>query len=247
MIKKISVVLVLGLIGVSLWFLLTPSNMSDKTEIYLVTESRFILNEENESLKIHYFAKTEEYNLFSEDDIIYLHNEDETIKFIVELIEIKSFHNEMLLDEIFYGYEVLLTLPSITDCYYIDACYVSFDHNDRTYRFFIGELYVEYQQVIHNLPFQGLEGIKSDTPKLSQIIVNITDDVDISEMWIGPYDISFFMADDLLVCNLPEMTYLFWDTYVKIVTNDGVFYLPQFSYFINYELLSFGIFERYVI
>src|SRR5690606_4097871 len=107
--------------------------------------------------------------------------------------------------------------------------------------------YVEYQQVIHNLPFQGLEGIKSDTPKLSQIIVNITDDVDISEMWIGPYDISFFMADDLLVCNLPEMTYLFWDTYVKIVTNDGVFYLPQFSYFINYELLSFGIFERYVI
>src|SRR5690606_1584372 len=104
MIKKISVVLVLGLIGVSLWFLLTPSNMSDKTEIYLVTESRFILNKENESLKIHYFTRTEEYNLFSEDDIVYLHNEDETIKFIVELIEIKSFHNEMLLDELFYGY-----------------------------------------------------------------------------------------------------------------------------------------------
>lgn len=247
MIKRIAIVIVIFLIGFSLWFLFTLNTSNDKAEIYLLTESRFILNEMDESLKLHYFTKMKDTDLFSKEDTIYLHNEEETIKFMVELESIKTFHNEMLFDDLYYGYEVVLTLPSITDSYYIENCYITYSHKERSRRLFIGELYVEYQIEINNYSFQSLEGIKSDIPQISQIIVSIDSQSEILDVMVGPYQISHFISDNILVLNLAPMKYLFWDTYVKIITDEGEYYLPQFTYFRNYELLSFGFYERYVI
>ncbi len=246
MIKKLIIIGVVLLIGFSLWFMLTNHSNSEPTEIYLISESRFILNDQAETLKLHYFTNKKDFKLFEKDDIIYLHNDSEALKFFIDLIEIKSFHNEMLFDQLFYGYEVILSLPMIEDSYYLENCFISWNNRFETKRIFIGELYVEYVKDIINFPFQGLEGIKGDFPKLSQIIVNVNDSVEIYEVKIGSYDINYFASDGLLVLNIPEMTYLFYDTYVKIITNEGDTYLPQFVYFKNYELLSFSLYQRYV-
>lgn len=247
MIKKIVIVLVFLIICFGLWFVFSLKSNDGKTEVFMITESRYILNNQDERLKLHYFTKKNDYKLFSKDDLIYLHNKSETIKFLIDLIEIKSYHNEIFFEEIYYGYEMILTLPLITDSYYIEDCYISWNQSYQTRSMFIGELFVESNEDIRSFPFQGLEGIKGETPRLSQIIVNIKDDTEISNVTIGPHEIPYFVTDDLLVLNMPEITYLFWDTYVKISTTEGDFYLPQFVYFRNYELLRFGMFERYVI
>src|SRR5690554_651043 len=238
-------VVVIGLIML-LIYLYKPKTI-DKS-IYVITERHVILYEPNQSFGIKYFSETKD--ILTMDDIEggFIYNRDASIKFIAEITQIKKIHNERYLDKIHYGYELLLKLPDITDSYTMENLFLNLILKENSLELFAGSLTVEYPEANDNyIDWYGLEGIKSNGPTLSQIIVDLKHEVPIMNVWIGTTEVESFYGLNSLIINVDDSNYVFMTTFVKILTENGVTYLPNFTYFINYELMDSGLHQHYII
>lgn len=216
--------------------------------IKVISESHYILYEPTQKIKVKFF--TINRDLIQAYDIFggFIENEDASIKFIADTIEVHKVHNEYYLDELYYGYELHLKLPEITDSYYLESFYLKLYIQDKVYSFFAGSLYVEYPIDNENyIEWYGLEGIKDDGPQLFQILVDLKHVDIIDSIQIGPNMVDFFMGINNLVIQVEPNSFVFTSTFVRINTHLGVTYLPNFTYFMNYELLSSGLYVTYRI
>ncbi len=217
-------------------------------EVLFLSQSNYILYEKDCQLSFIYFTNDPNYELIDEYSAGFIENEDQSLKFIVDQISQVKIHNEMFRGQTYYGYKIYVNLPDITGSYYMEKLYLKLDTHGQSYHFFAGELFVEYQTGYDKLiPWTGLEGIKKTSPQLSQIIVDVSDYVQIDAVYIGPYLVTYFYGNNELIIHAPEDTYLFNETYVKIVTDMGITYLPQFNYFSNYQLLISGYYSKHLI
>jgi hypothetical protein len=216
--------------------------------IKVISESHYILYDNAQKIKIKFFTISRE--LIQEDNIFggFIENEDASIKFIADTIEVVKIHNEYYLDAVYYGYELHLKLPDITDSYYLESFYLKLNIQDKVYSFFAGSLYVEYPVDNENfIEWYGLEGIKDDGPQLFQILVDLKYLDVIDDIQIGPNMVDFFIGVNNLVIQVEPNPYVFSSTFVRINTHLGVTYLPNFTYFMNYELLNSGLYVTYRI
>lgn len=217
-------------------------------EIRVITESHYVLYAQDLTVGVKYFSKTKD--VLNVSDILggFIYNSDESIKFIIEDISIKKIHDERYIDDLYYGYELHFKLPDITDSYFLESMYLKLSIKDHNYEFFVGSLFVEYpKEADMYVNWYGIEGIKDIGPRLSQIIVDIYDTSPIDAIYIGSTQVDYFMGVDNIVINVKPNAYVFMTTFVKISTDLGVTYLPNFTYFMNYELLSSGLHYNYVI
>lgn len=216
--------------------------------IKVISESHYILYDNAQKIKVKFF--TVKRDLIQGEDILggFIQNDDASIKFMIDTIEVVKIHNESYLNEVYYGYELHINLPEITDTYYLESLYLKLNIQDKVYSFFAGSLYVEYPQINENyIEWYGLEGIKDDGPQLFQILVDLKQQDLIEEIQIGPNIVDFFIGLNNLVIEVEPNPYVFSSTFVKINTYLGVTYLPNFTYFMNYELLSSGLYVTYRI
>lgn len=216
--------------------------------IKVISESHYILYDDAQKVKVKFFTLSKD--LIQSHDISggFIQNEDASIKFIADTILVLKIHNEHYLDETYYGYELQFLLPEITDSYYLESFYLKVNIKDKVYSFFAGSLYVEYPENNENyIEWYGLEGIKDDGPKLFQILVDLKHLDLIDDIQIGPDVVDFFLGLNNLVIQVKPNPYVFTSTFVKINTYLGVTYLPNFTYFMNYELLSSGLYVTYRI
>jgi len=238
-------IIAVGLIML-LIYLYKPDN--DGKSIYVISERHVILYEPNQTFGIKYFSETKDILTIDDIEGGFMYNSDASIKFIAEIIHIKKIHNERYLDKLHYGYELLLKLPDITDSYTIDNLFLNLILIESSYEFFVGSLSVEYPEEGDNyIGWHGLEGIKSSGPTLSQIIVDLKHEIPIIKVWIGENEVESFYGVNSLIINVDHSNYVFMTTFVKILTENGVTYLPNFTYFMNYELLNSGLHHNYII
>ena len=80
-----------------------------------------------------------------------------------------------------------------------------------------------------------------------QIIVDVSLRTEIDSIYVGPDETPFHLGLDNIIIQVLSNDYLFNTTFVKIITSEGITYLPNFSYFVNYELLSARLHHNYVI
>ena len=238
-------VVVIGLIML-LIYLYKPKTI-DKS-IYVITERHVILYEPNQSFGIKYFSETEDILTMEDIEGGFIYNSDASIKFIAEISGIKKIHNERYLDKLHYGYELLIKLPDITDSYTMESLFLNLTLKESNYELFAGSLTVEYPEPHDNyIDWYGLEGIKNHGPTLSQIIVDLKHKVPIIKVTIGTSEVESFYGLNSLIINVDDSNYVFMTTFVKILTENGVTYLPNFTYFINYELMDSGLHQHYII
>lgn len=244
--KYILFSIIMAILVTTLIILYLPKKALD--EIYIIKESHYVLYDDEKTIGVKYFSKTK--NIINKDDIDggFIYNSDQSIKFMLETIDIKKIHDEHYLDSMYYGYELIFKLPEITDSYFIEDFNIKLTINSNPYEFFVGSLYVEYpEENSKYVDWYGIEGIKEHLPRLSQILVDVHTMVTIDEIYVGPYRSDFFTGLDNIVINLDANMYVFTTTFVKIYTELGVTYLPNFTYFMNYELLSSGMHQNYII
>jgi hypothetical protein len=248
MIKKIIWISVIVLVIFAVWFLISSLFRSNKTELYILQETHMILYDEEAQLTVHYFTNHEDFKFIDSDTVVFLQNDDSTFKFPIDYIHVKPYHNEVYFDTLYYGYELSFKLPELTGNYHLNKAYLYFERDNKQVRYSLGELYVEYLEDYHMYPFTSLEGIKKNTPHLSQIIVDSNNIMSPYKVYIGPYEASFFHSDEMLVVNIPTVIrYLFSNTYVKVLIDNETYIVPQFNYFRNYEQLESGFVEKYTI
>lgn len=238
-------IIAVGLIML-LIYLYKPDN--DGKSIYVISERHVILYEPNQTFGIKYFSETKDILTIDDIEGGFIYNSDASIKFIAEIIHIKKIHNERYLDKLHYGYELLLKLPDITDSYTMENLFLNLILKESRFELFAGSLTVEYPEANDNyIDWYGLEGIKSNGPTLSQIIVDLKHEVPIMNVWIGTTEVESFYGLNSLIINVDDSNYVFMTTFVKILTENGVTYLPNFTYFINYELMDSGLHQHYII
>lgn len=217
-------------------------------EIYVISESHYILYESDMMVDIKYFSTTKDILNIENISSAFIYNSDQTIKFQIETLEIKKIHDERYLDALHYGYALQLKLPEITDSYYMESLYIKIDLTDKNYEFFAGSLYVEYPLDNANyIQWYGIEGIKDNLPRLSQILIDVHTSVQVEAAYVGPWLTTHFLGSGNIVLNIAPNDYVFTTTFVKIHTSLGITYLPNFSYFVSYELLNAGLHHNYVI
>ncbi len=245
--KVISWIVILGITGVLIFFIFRPKK--EEKEFLVLTESQYILYDEDEKLVVTYFTNDLKFKLVNSSTGGFLSNDDESIKFIIEDISLKEIHSEVYKNKKYFGYEIHISLPNLNDSYYLEKAYLKLVTNSNTYNLFIGEVFVKYANDLSNFKSLGLEGIKRETGKLYQILVNLENTDNIEDIYIGDYLCDYFIYDDkLLVIEVPlEIKYLFFKTYVQINLSDNTIYLPYFKYIIEYELLKSGYFQKYLI
>lgn len=218
------------------------------TEVIFLNQSHYILYDVDSEVSMIYFTNDPDYHLINKYSAGFIENEDLSIRFIIDQFKQTKIHNENYQDITYFGYKITFSLPDITDSYYMEKLYLNLDTNGKEYRFFAGELFVEYHDFYEKIiPWTGLEGIKKESPQLSQIVIDVNEKVDINEVFIGPHQVTFFYGDSVLIIDAPDDTYIFYDTYVKIETELGVTYIPQFNYFSNYQLLHSGFYIKLLI
>src|SRR5690554_65391 len=238
-------VITLGLIGL-LIYLYLPDKPVD--EILVISESHYILYEPDMTIGIKFFSSRKQLIKKTDIDGGFIQNGDQSLKFLLVDLNIEKIHDERFLDTLYFGYELQFKLPEITDSYYMEELFLRLKIKGEYYELFGGSLYVEYPEMNDKyLDWFGIEGIKKDVPKLFQILVDVYDVIPIEKIVVGPENADFFIGSDNIVIQIPENKYVFTTTFVKIYTDFGVTYLPNFEYFINYELLSSGFYKGYVI
>ncbi|WP_025724661.1 hypothetical protein [Acholeplasma granularum] len=244
--KYIVFFIVIGILTTILVFMLMPKK--DPTKLIFIKQNHYILYDNEEKIRIKYFTRTKEYDLSSQINSGFIQNNDESYKFLIESLMIEKMHDEVYLGDLYYGYEMLINLPNVSDSYYLENFIINLKINDKKYRFDVGSLYVEYPEYNDNyIKWYGLEGIKNNSVQLSQIIVDINEDTPILNILLADQLLDYFMLDQSIIINMNEHFELFNRTYIKIITLDGITYLPNFTYFNNYELLSHTKGSSYVI
>lgn len=236
--------LVIVIVGILLW---RKEDQTESVDLIFLTESHYILYDEDQYLDIDFYSNRQEINLMDDALTCFIHNEDESIKFMIEDILLKSIHSEQFEEKTFYGYRLKLKLPQINDSYYIDKLYVKIDNLWINESFYAGELFVKYKQnETNDFKWSGLEGIKNNSVQLKQIVIDVLSEVDI-QVFIGPHELSFTYYQNQLIIQVDMYRYLMHQTYVEIITNEGSTYLPYFNYFMHYEMLKTGMFRRYTL
>jgi len=238
-------IIMISLVGILIYLNLPKKGLD---EILVVPESHYILYEQDKTISMKYFSTKKD--ILDERMILstFIYNADETIKFQIEAVYIDTYHNEQYQDKTYYGYELILTLPEIDATYLMDKLYIKINYNHDIYEFFAGTLYVEYpEQQANYIHWYGIEGIKDDLPRLFQIIVDVSLRTEIDSIYVGPDETPFHLGLDNIIIQVLSNDYLFNTTFVKIITSEGITYLPNFSYFVNYELLSARLHHNYVI
>lgn len=244
--KYVYLISILIILAVILTFIFQPKKPT--REVLFLNETHYILNDGTTPLNFTYFTNDKDFLLIEEDSYGFIENEDKTFKFIAEDLKISEIHTEIYRKQTFYGYQISIKLPDINGTYHFEKLYFKLYSFGNDYHFFVGELYVEYpMEDFKDLKWIGLEGIKASTPKLKQILIDVQSEVLINEIHIGPHLVDYYYMDKLLVINVPEELYIFHSTYIKIIIGNQVSYLPNFKYFINYELLSSGYHQKYLI
>jgi hypothetical protein len=215
-------------------------------QILIVKEAHYMLYEPDIKLTIRFFQTNSTYQLDAHFTSGFIQNASESIKFIVDDIKINKIHDEMYLDKRYYGYKMELKLPDITGSYEFEELILKLKLDDLYYTFEAGSLYVEYPEANDKFfNWRALEGIKKETPQLSQILIDFIDSAPIEKVMIGKHELDYFIMDNQLVIQMMSQSYLFSKTYIKVYTSDGITYLPNFEYFMNYELLENGVFKPY--
>lgn len=245
--KYLFIIFSVVVIIVGLLILFKPKEF--ERDFLVLSESHFILNDSTNQLTISYFTNDNKFKLVDDNTSGFIQNEDETIKFMIENIKENSSYTEKYKNQKYYGYEIKIDLPQIDDTFYIEKAYIKLTTKTKKYNLFIGELFIIYEDEINYYKFSGLEGLKREVGKLSQILVNINEIDNIDGIYLGPYQCDYFIYDDkLLVININEkIKYLLFETTVKIIINNNNYYLPYFKYFYDYELLKSGNFQKYLI
>jgi len=216
--------------------------------IKVISESHYILYDKTQKIKVKFFTTSRD--LIQTHDISggFIQNEDASIKFIADTINVVKIHNEHYFGDTYYGYELHIELPEITDSYYMESFNLKLNIQDKVYSLFAGSLYVEYPETNENyIEWYGIEGIKDEGPQLYQILVDLKQLDIIESIQIGPHSVDFFLGLNNLVIQVEPNPYVFTSTFVKINTYLGITYLPNFTYFMNYELLSSGLYVTYRI
>jgi len=218
---------------------------NDNFELYFIQESQYLLNDGKTSLKIEYFTSDESFKLLEPDDVCFLTNENEDIKFITNVITDRSIHQEYYKNKLFYGREVNIELPKIDTSIKFDKLYFHFKYQGQKHKVFVGSLYIEYSNEISKNIIKSLEGIKHDNfPRLKQIIVELNDEYQIDEIVIGDTICSYYQVDKTLVIHFFDEPYVCHTAYLKIIICNEVYYVGNFKFFYNYELLNSGSIQK---
>lgn len=230
-----------------LMFVINTYKKQEDTYVYVITESHYVLTDLTNKMAFTYFTNNKNFSFIDENTYGIMINEDDTIRFPIDSFEVEDTHDEYLNGELLYGFKIWFQLPEITTSYYFKEFYLKFISIDKKVQIYLGDLYVEYEETSNQFfKWNKLNGTKKDTPQISQILVGVPYEQAIEEIYIGPHRVDYFYADKQLVIKAPDDVFVFLNTYVKVVTEEGITYLPQMPYIINYELLSKGLYHKYM-
>ncbi|WP_232034472.1 hypothetical protein [Acholeplasma hippikon] len=221
-------------------------------EFYVVEESHYYLKDsisDDTQGSMLYFTNDEDFHLVVPGMMVFIYNEEKTMRFMVDDVYEKDVHGEYKDGQLFYGRRVYFTLPHTNLTYTMDKMYIEFSTLfDGTYIFNAGSLHVEFKEELPFYKYRSLEGTKKELePTLDEILVGIWDKGEIDHIYVGPYEAPYYIKDNIIHIVMPEEIHMLSQTFVLFEVEGKTFHISNFKYFWNYEILTFGIYTKYEI
>lgn len=245
--KKILLYITLGL---SLTLLvLIMLTMKDKHigKILTVSTEHLYLFDEEGTMRFMFFIN-QDHPITSKNsiDLLYLHNDEETEKIPLNVIDIKKSHEERYLNERYMAYEVLTDMPYMGSDYDIKDAYLTIRLvSEDAYTLYIGFVSILHHETeTSHITWDNLYGLKKEGQNLSRLhqidlhYSELSENIDNVE--IGSLsDVTFVVEDERVKIDISEAPFLLYHCPIKIMYSNGdIEYIDGFTYFKDYEILK---------
>lgn len=168
---------------------------------------------------------------------------DSSKSMTLNLVEVSYSHSEYFMQETYYSYNLVFSIPNLTSNYEISEAYLELTLlNNAKYSLKIGEFSILYFNEYEELDWVSLDS-KKDNPSnyyLSEIVVELKSKLNIKKVTVDyNNELSFYLNQNVLTISLNNKSLINYNVPIIIEDTSGNYYIIYNHHYVKeYDLLN---------